>query len=262
MIRLVHGDSFNLIKKLNNNSINLVMTDVPYPDMMVHDGVSAIVPSERWIDWFRPMAEEILRILKFTGSFVTTFNSKRDRAVFFRWVNDMTGLGFHYVLTHYWVKKNIIPGSISKMRFPRDGVDFIAHFSKTPQYSADLTRVPDWSAYNHATHVPTNLIYASVRDDKSYWKARKLTGIDHTGKYPSAIPRLFIQMLTAELDCVLDPFNGTGTVTLTAEQLGRQSIGLEKNPQNIRLSKVIYRLEDVSFKHISRKSLRLSPLAT
>lgn len=33
MIKLFEGNSFELIKNIKNESINLVMTDVPYPDL-------------------------------------------------------------------------------------------------------------------------------------------------------------------------------------------------------------------------------------
>jgi site-specific DNA-methyltransferase (adenine-specific)/site-specific DNA-methyltransferase (cytosine-N4-specific) len=245
MITLYNGNSFQLIREIiASSSVDLVMTDVPYPDMTIHDGINPPVKSQDWIAWFQPLAEQIKQVLKPTGSFVTTFNSKSDRGIYFEWVESMRGLGFHYVLTYYWVKKNIIPGDVSKLRFPRDGVDFIAHLSLNKNYKADLTEI-QWKNYNPATAVPTNLIYASVMDDKPYWAACKKLSLRHPGKYPSMIPDLFIRMLTDEGDVVLDPFNGTGTTTLVAEKLGRKAVGFELNPKNIALSREIYASEGV-----------------
>lgn len=251
MIELIEGDSFELIKRVPDQSVSLVMTDVPYPDMKIHDGTKVIIRSDQWIEWFEPLAREIHRVLTPKGSFVTTINSKLDRAIYFEWVVWMRKvLKMHYPLTHYWVKENIIPGSVKSMRFPRDGVDFIAWFTKSEDYFSDLTAIEDWSVYNpHIGKIPTNMIYASVRDDYCYWEAKKATGIDHTGKYPELVPDFFLRILTVVGDQVLEPFNGTGTTSLVAARLGRSCIGFEKNTNNITLAKKIYEIAQVEYRH-------------
>lgn len=261
MINLVPGDSFRLIQEVPDQSVNLVMTDVPYPDMKIHDGTRDIISSANWIEWFAPMATQIKRVLTPDGSFVTTINSKKDRGIFFEWVYWMRQvLGFNYVLTCYWVKKNIIPGSVKRMRFPRDGVDFIAWFSVTPQYYSNLSAVSDWKSYNPATTMPTNLIYASMMDDVEYWAAKKKTGISHTGKYPEAVPRLFIQILTRPGDLVLDPFSGTGTTALAAAKYSRNCLAFEKNASNVRLTCAVFsqhrRLVGVRAERLNVSSIR------
>jgi site-specific DNA-methyltransferase (adenine-specific) len=245
MIHLVKGNAFKLIKAVPDSSIGLVMTDVPYPDMKIHDGTRNIISSEQWISWFTPMAEQIKRVLLPSGSFVTTFNSKVDRGVFFDWVHWMRHtLGMHYVMPFYWVKKNIIPGSVKNMRFPRDSTDFIAWFSKSPDYWSSLTDI-DWKRYNPATAVPTNLIYATSNDSPECREAMRQLKMRHTGKYPSAIPDLFIKMTTQLAHTVLDPFSGTGTTLLSAYENNRNAIGFEKNLRNVTLTRRICKLKDI-----------------
>lgn len=245
MVNLFNGDSFEMIRHIQSDSIDLVMTDVPYPDMVVHDNVTPIISSQNWIEWFKPLAEEIHRVLKQTGFFITTINSKRDRAFYMRWVCWMIDvLNFEYPLTFYWVKRNIIPGGIKRMRVPRDGVDFIGVFGKSRFSKLNLSSIYSWKRYNPATSTPTNLIYASCSDDRSYYEAARATGIKHKGKYPSLVPELMIQLASPSNGVVLDPFNGTGTTTVVAERYGRVSIGFEKNPDNITLSRAVYAREN------------------
>lgn len=224
------------------------MTDVPYPDMKIHDGTKTIISSDKWIEWFEPLAREIQRVLKPTGSFVTTFNSKVDRGLYFEWCVWMKKtLGMKFVLPHYWIKENVMPGDLKKFPFPRDGVDPILWFSKSEDYFCDVTAIDDWTVYNSATKVPTNLIYASVKQDSAYWQARKNLGIDHAGKYPELIPHLFIRMLTVSEDIVLETFNGTGTTSLVAARLGRECVAFEKNPHNVALAKEVYNISGCAF---------------
>lgn len=49
-------------------------------------------------------------------------------------------------------------------------------------------------------------------------------------RYPSQIPATLIGMLTAPGETVLDPFLGSGTSVVEAQQLCRSSIGVELNP--------------------------------
>lgn len=50
---------------------------------------------------------------------------------------------------------------------------------------------------------------------------------ERSGAYPFEIPYRLINMYSAKGDTILDPFLGTGTTTLAAMSLGRNSIGFE-----------------------------------
>ncbi|MER3413085.1 MAG: DNA methylase N-4 [Armatimonadota bacterium] len=58
---------------------------------------------------------------------------------------------------------------------------------------------------------------------------------DHIAMFPEELPRRLIRMFTFVGETVLDPFLGSGTTSLAARNLGRNSIGYEVNPEFLQL---------------------------
>jgi len=52
----------------------------------------------------------------------------------------------------------------------------------------------------------------------------------HCAAYPWELPARLIRMFSYVEDWVLDPFLGSGTTTKAAKELGRNSVGIELNP--------------------------------
>jgi site-specific DNA-methyltransferase (cytosine-N4-specific) len=60
----------------------------------------------------------------------------------------------------------------------------------------------------------------------------------HPARFPTALPRFFIQFLTDPEDLVLDIFSGSNTTGQVAEELGRRWISMELNCDYAALSAV------------------------
>ncbi|MCA9352486.1 site-specific DNA-methyltransferase, partial [Patescibacteria group bacterium] len=63
----------------------------------------------------------------------------------------------------------------------------------------------------------------------------------HSAVFPKSLPEWFIKLFTKQGDVVLDPFLGSGTTSLVAGQLGRNSIGIELLPEYHKLAVKNYR---------------------
>jgi len=65
-----------------------------------------------------------------------------------------------------------------------------------------------------------------------------LTHNFHTypAKFIPQIPRTIIRQLSVPGDIVLDPFCGCGTTLVEAKLLGRSSIGIELNPEYVKMA--------------------------
>lgn len=75
-INTIHqGDSLELLKKLEDNSVDLVVTSPPYTDLKVYIDNGGILAKD-YVKWFIPYCQEICRVLKPTGSFILNINDK------------------------------------------------------------------------------------------------------------------------------------------------------------------------------------------
>ncbi len=66
--KIYFGDCLDQMKKLPDNSIDLIITSPPYADARKH--TYGGVPPNEYVEWFCERAEQMLRILSPAGSFV------------------------------------------------------------------------------------------------------------------------------------------------------------------------------------------------
>lgn len=103
--------------------------------------------------------------------------------------------------------------------------------------------------------IPSNVIEGELRDDDvsidamlkfgnnaandAYAKRSKELGLKmHPARFPAALPEFFIKLLTDEGNIVIDPFAGSNTTGVVAEELGRRWIAMEEKSEYLEASKV------------------------
>jgi site-specific DNA-methyltransferase (cytosine-N4-specific) len=88
--------------------------------------------------------------------------------------------------------------------------------------------------------VPESMLkFGNNAANDEYAKRSKALGLKmHPARFPSALPEFFIRFLTEPKDVVIDPFAGSNTTGVVAEQLGRQWVAMEKNADYLLASKV------------------------
>ena len=71
---ILQGDSAEVLKTLPDNSIDLIVTSPPYADQRksTYGGISP----DKYVEWFLPISEQLLRVLKPSGTFVLNIKEK------------------------------------------------------------------------------------------------------------------------------------------------------------------------------------------
>lgn len=257
---IIQGDSSEVLKSFESDSIDLIITSPPYADQrsFTYGGI----PPEEYVDWFLPITKELLRVLKPTGTFILNIkekvvNGERNTYVI-ELILEMRKQGWLWTEEFIWHKKNCYPGKWPN-RF-RDSWERLLQFNKCKQFHMyqDAVMVPmgNWSK----TRLKNLSDKDKTRDDSkvgsgfgkniSNWVDRTMvypTNVlhlatecnnkNHSAAFPEELPEWFIKLFTKEFDVVLDPFMGSGTTLIVSNRFRRNSIGIDIIPEYCEMAK-------------------------
>jgi len=254
------GDSKKELKKLPDNSVDLIVTSPPYADQRksTYGGIHA----DKYVEWFLPISEQLLRVLKPTGTFVLNIKEKvveGERSTYvMELILAMRKQGWLWTEEFIWHKKNSYPGKWPN-RF-RDSWERLLQFNKEKHFNmyqeevmvpmgnwaktrlkklsnTDKTRddskvgsgfgkkISNWVDRDKA--YPTNVLHLATECNNK----------NHSAAFPQELPEWFIKLFTKENDTVLDPFMGSGTTLSVANRMKRNSIGIEIVPEYYKMVK-------------------------
>lgn len=87
-----------------------------------------------------------------------------------------------------------------------------------------------------------NFNESGTRRMRNVWNIATAAGgsksIMHYAKFPDELAKRCILLSTAEKDCVLDPFAGSGTTCRVANRYGRNYIGIDLNPEYCKMAEM------------------------
>ena len=110
------GDSKEKLKLLSDNSVDLIVTSPPYADQR-KSTYSGIHP-DKYVEWFLPISEQLLRVLKPTGTFILNIKEKvveGERSTYvMELILAMRKQGWLWTEEFIWHKKKLISRQMAK----------------------------------------------------------------------------------------------------------------------------------------------------
>ena len=244
------GDSKTELGKLADNSVDLIVTSPPYADQ--RKGTYGGIHPDKYVEWFLPISEELLRVLKPDGTFILNIKEKvveGERSIYvMELIIEMRKQGWLWTEEFIWHKKNCFPGKWPN-RF-RDAWERLLQFNKQKNFNMyqNEVMVPmgDWAKSRLKNLSDTDKIRDNSKVGSGFGKnisnwldrdkayptnvlhlATECSNKNHSAAFPQELPEWFIKLFTNEGDTVLDPFMGSGTTISVANRMKRHAIGIE-----------------------------------
>jgi len=243
--KIIFGDSAKVLKTFPDNTFQLMVTSPPYWNVRDYGHPNQIGLNDNlqeYLDKLNEVWKEVVRTLMPDGKIALNIGNiyytepdenRRTTAnlsyMLWKQLNDFKEL--RYMGTVYWKKTTSRSGAVLFGSYPypsnfmiSSAVEPIHVFRKVgkrevPQDIKEKSKV-------------TLKEFREFRD--AIWD---INGINdkHVAAYPIDLPARFIKMFTFVGDLVLDPFVGSGTTTKAAKDLSRNSVGIDINPEFIKI---------------------------
>lgn len=256
--KLFLGNSIDWLETLKSESVDLVFADPPYNIKKAQ--WDTFESQEAYIEWSLSWIKQAARILKDTGSlYICGFSEiladlKHPSSKYFdscRWLvwnyRNKANLGndwgrSHESILHFRKSKKFtlriddvrIPYGKHTLKYPMHPQATTSNFSKGKKRDQQWTPNPLGAKPKDVIEIPTT---CNGMGEKT----------PHPTQKPEELLRRLILAATDKEQKVLDPFSGSGTAIVVAQQLGRKWLGCEINPQYNQWA--IERLENV--RHLS-----------
>lgn len=237
--RIIDGDAIDVLKKIPDNSIDLIFADPPYNlqienDLFRPNNTKVNGVMEKWdkfqnfesydsftIEWLK----ECRRVLKNEGSIwvIGTYHN------IFRVGKILQDLGYWILNDIIWIKTNPMPNfrgtrftnAHETMIWATKNKDskYIFNYKTMKTYNEDIQMRSDW-------YIPI-----CQGDERIKVNGQKA----HPTQKPEALLYRIITSTSRPFDIVLDPFAGVGTTLSVAKMLGRRFIGIEREKEYVKV---------------------------
>ncbi len=272
--KIYTGHALDVLKTFPDSFVNMCITSPPYFGLrnyktspaIWNDGWSGELGAEpnlnQYINHLCDVFDEVKRVLKDDGTcwvnIGDTYHNKQLSLIPFHFAIEMMNRGWTVRNVIIWQKPNATPQS-AKDRFTVD-FEYLFFFSKNKKYYFEQQLEPiKQSTYNRCKtgcginkganyqglnkknfeRLQQRMLSGEIsgRNKRTVWQiATHAYHGAHFAVFPPALIETPIKASCPEGGIVLDPFIGSGTTAFVAENLNRNWLGIELNPEYAKLA--------------------------
>jgi DNA modification methylase len=212
--RLIVGDSFEKITRkrlIGSDQVHLIACDPPYAIYGNSAGVASDIADDKMV---RPFFERALRLAS----------------------EHLPWFGHAYFFTDWrswasiWEAARTVPGLVPKnmLVWDKGGAGLGSNYAMTHELVAFFHKLPKQTAMGHRQAGIRSVMRPNIL------RHNRVTGEErqHNAAKPVALMRDLIEASTGPGDLVFDPFCGSGTTLIAADQTNRLCITSEIDPIN------------------------------
>lgn len=258
--KIYFGDS-RALNKIEDKSVQLIITSPPYWQLKDYGSNNQIGFNNSyeeyinnlnlvWMECERILSEGCRLCINIGDQFARSVYYGRYKVVPIRTeiIRFCETLKMDYMGAIIWQKATTMNTSgggaiMGSFPYPRNGIlkidyEFILIFKKLgnppkptlEQKENSIMRKEEWNQYF-----------------SSHWNFSGVKQSEHIAMFPEELPKRLIKMFSFSGETIFDPFLGSGTTTLAAKNLGRNSIGYEINKEFESIIKEKLNINQLSF---------------
>lgn len=228
-VKILQGDAIELFKEVESNSIDLIIADPPYNLGKDYGNNHDLKDFEDYLNFSSMWLNQAYRVLKPNGT-IYVFMGVRFISYLYDIMDKKLKLFFNSWICWYYTQ-----GMGKKIGFSPRHEDILM-FNKSQNFIFNLDDVRIPQKYYRERN---NMRGANPGD---VWKFSHVHYCNpNRQKHPTQKPEGLIERMVLassnEGDMVLDPFSGSGTTLRVCQQLNRNCMGFELNPDYVQMTK-------------------------
>ena len=225
---IYNGDCLEYLKKIPDNSIDLVITDPPFNIGKKYAGnYNDHLKFEEYLAWCYKWLDELARVIKIGGS-LYIFNYPENNAYLKVYLDKKKELNFKRWLTWHYPTNT----GHSKHNYTRTQ-DSILFYTKGDKHTFNKELVSQ--PYKNPTDKRVRKLIESGKKGTGPYDVLMFNLVknvskektEHIAQLPVALVELFVKASSNPGDIVFDPFMGSGTTAVAAKMNGRHYLGCE-----------------------------------
>lgn len=245
--KLLCGDCIEKLSTIPNDSIDFCFADPPYNLNKKYESWDDGIDIQKYFDWCDGWLSELARVLK-PGRILAVLNIPQWCVRHFKHLNTILDYQDWIVWEGLSMPvRMIMPSHYSILCFSK-GIPRI--FPGIERKINSFLEEKAITAFSENFCIRPNCIvkrkHLNIKDSELitnlWYDIHRLKHNSRRVDHPCQLPPMFmyrlISLFTNEEEFVLDPFNGAGTTTLTAQQLNRKFVGIELSEYYYNITKI------------------------
>lgn len=244
--QLFEGDCLKYLKQFPDNSIDMVLCDLPYGTTQ-NKWDSVVSLSKLWKEYERVVKDNGAIVLTSQGLFTAQLMMSNPKMFKYKWI---------------WEKSKPTNFLNVKKQPLRKYEDVCVFYKKQPTYNPQMTKGEPYNkgvrknqlsgsygdfqpvhVHSDGSRYPTDIIYFKTAESEGK--------VIHPTQKPIELGRYFIRTYSKPGDLILDNTFGSGSFLVAALLEGRNFVGIEKN-KDVEL----FKMSDIDFINEAKKRLR------
>lgn len=248
--KLLYGDSFKLLKKIEPKTINFIFADPPYflssGGISCHAGKQVVVDKGEW-----DLTKSIEDKLKYHRRWISLCRDVLDdngTIMISSTLHSVYAIGVALEMEGFSIINNIIWRKTNPA--PNLACRCLTHSTETIIWARKQLTAKKKGKHYFDYKAMKELNGGKQMKDVWEFEEKNPQYVECSttkknekkfGKHPTQKPILLIErlitMATKEGDLILDPFNGSGTTGIVANRMSRKYIGIDTNIEYLELTK-------------------------